>query len=280
MDAFTPREAALEYWFWTFHAGDLAFLVDFIVRRRTGEGEIRVSLWIRGQGRVEHFRTTAWSADANRITIGDGRLSPDGSSGAVADIAWDLSWSAGETAISPTPGLSGRAHPLDLRFLLRPDARFDGSVRVGGETFAVANEPGSFTHYWGRRLPDQWLWISATRFEGHPEQRLEAAIGRSRLWGTVPMATPIAYVWITDGRRSELTISPLNGLVRQRRDGGTISIDVRRWNGRRHRITCRAGTSQNDLGEGIRQTLSGELTLDGVSAVAGAVGVETRGWPL
>ena len=280
MDAFTPREAALEYWFWTFHAGDLAFLVDFIVRRRTGEGEIRVSLWVRGQGRVEHLQTAEWSADAQRIAIGDGQLSPDGSTGAVGDIAWDLSWSTVAKAISPTPGLSGRAHPLDLRFLLRPDARFNGSVRVGGETFAVANEPGSFTHYWGRRLPDHWLWISATRFEGHPEQRLEAAIGRSRLWGRIPMPSPIAYVWVTDGGRSELTVSPLNGLVRQRRDGDTISIDVGRWNGRRHRITCRAGPTQNDLGEGIRQTLFGELTLDGRSAVPETVGIETRGWPL
>jgi len=280
MDAFTPREAALEYWFWTFHAGDLAFLTDFIVRRRTGEGEIRISLWVRGQGRVEHFRTAEWSADSKRITIGDGPLAPDGSTGAVDDIAWNLRWSTGEQAISPTPGLSGRANPLDMKFLLRPDARFDGFVRIGGETFAVAKEPGSFTHYWGRRLPDQWLWISATRFEGHPEQRLEAAIGRSRLWGRFPMPTPISYVWITDGGRSELTVSPLNGLVRKRRDGDTIAIDVRRWNGQRHRITCRAGTSQNDLGEGIRQTLLGELTLDGLSAVAGTVGIETRGWPL
>src|SRR6185369_14016156 len=129
MDAFTSRGAAVEYWFWTFHAGDLAFLVDFIVRRRTGEGEIRVSLWVRGQGRVEHFRTTAWSAESKSITIGDGWLAPDGSTGSVGDIAWDLRWTTAGNAISPTPGLNGRAHPLDLRFLLRPDARFDGSVR-------------------------------------------------------------------------------------------------------------------------------------------------------
>jgi len=55
---------------------------------------------------------------------------------------------------------------------------------------------------------------------------------------------------------------------------------VRRWNGRQHRITCRAGTSYNDLGEGIRQTLLGELTLDGSTAIAGTVGIEARGWPL
>jgi len=86
MDAFTPRETALEYWFWTFHAGDLAFPVDFIVRRGAGEGEIRISLWVRGQGRVEHLRSAEWSADSKRITIGGGQLVPGGSTGAVGDI--------------------------------------------------------------------------------------------------------------------------------------------------------------------------------------------------
>ena len=44
MDPFAPRDhAALDYWFWKFHVGDLAFLVDVIVRRRTGTSETRVS---------------------------------------------------------------------------------------------------------------------------------------------------------------------------------------------------------------------------------------------
>lgn len=64
MDNFASREAPLEYWFGTFNAGDLGFLVDFIVRRRTGEGEVRVSLWVRGHGRVEHQLSDAWSTDA------------------------------------------------------------------------------------------------------------------------------------------------------------------------------------------------------------------------
>ena len=58
MDAFSPRpNAHLDYWFWKFHVGDLAFLVDLIVRRQTGLAEVRVSQWLRGVGRVVHDET-------------------------------------------------------------------------------------------------------------------------------------------------------------------------------------------------------------------------------
>ncbi len=182
MDDFAPRSAALEYWFWKFNSGDLAFLVDFIVRRRTGEAEVRVSLWVRGLGRVEHERGDVWSTDPRRVAIGESELQPQGSTGVAGDISWDLRWTGGADLVEPLPGLVARARPLDMQFLLRPGARFSGSVRVGSEIFAVDDVPGAFTHYWGRRLSEKWLWISATSFEGDPLRRLEVLIARSRLW--------------------------------------------------------------------------------------------------
>jgi hypothetical protein len=71
MDPFAPRDhAALDYWFWKFHIGDLAFLVDVIIRRRTGTSETRVSYWLRGTGRVLHEPAAAWSADTTVISVG------------------------------------------------------------------------------------------------------------------------------------------------------------------------------------------------------------------
>ena len=46
------RGAPLEYWFVKLHADGLAFLADFIVRRSIGQAEVRVSMWVRGQGTV------------------------------------------------------------------------------------------------------------------------------------------------------------------------------------------------------------------------------------
>ena len=36
----------------------------------------------------------------------------------------------------------------------------------------------------------------------------------------------------------------------------------------------------NDIGEGIVQTMHGDVSLDGSRAVSGTVGLEARGWPL
>ena len=71
MDAFSPRpNAHLDYWFWKFHVGDLAFLVDLIVRRQTGLAEVRVSQWLRGVGRVVHDETSDWSTSPAEVRIG------------------------------------------------------------------------------------------------------------------------------------------------------------------------------------------------------------------
>jgi hypothetical protein len=281
MDDFAPRSAALEYWFWKFHSGDLAFLVDFIVRRRTGDAEVRVSLWVRGLGRVVHQRDDDWSTDAGRVAIGGSQLQAQGSTGVAGDISWDLRWTGGADLVEPWPRVMARVQPLDMQFLLRPSARFSGSVRVGSATFAVDDVPGLLTHYWGRQLSEHWLWISATSFEDDPRRRLEVLIARSRLWGRIPLPMPTAYAWTTDGGRPELTISPLTGIVRLRRMGTDAVVDVRRLDGRRHRIVCRVGAVPvNDLGDGIRQTILGDLTLDEQRAVAETIGIESRGWPL
>jgi hypothetical protein len=277
MDDFASRAAPLEYWFWKFHAGDLAFLVDFILRRRTDQAEVRVSLWVRGEGRVEHLVSRSWSADTNTVSVGDQRLTPSGSTGAAADISWDLRWQPGEPLVDPRPGFLGPMHPFDMELLLRPAARFSGVVTVAGERFDVVDVPGLLTHYWGRRLARSWCWISATEFEDAPERRVEVLIARSGLWGRDPLVLPFAYLWTTDGQRSELTISPVTGLIRQREVSNGIAMDMVRINGRRHRLSCTAGADTfNDLGEGIRQTLLAELIFDGHRAVAGRTGLEFR----
>jgi hypothetical protein len=170
--------------------------------------------------------------------------------------------------------------PLDLSIVVRPEARFSGTIEIGGERFVVADLPGTFTHYWGRRLMDRWIWLSATQFEGAPERRLEAIVSSSRLFGGPPLPLAAAYVWTTDGTRQDLVVSPLNGVVRARRIPGGFALDAVRIGGPRHRVVATwGGTPTNDLGEGIRQTLHADLTIDGAAATSGTVGLETRGWP-
>jgi hypothetical protein len=281
MDAFSPRRNAhLDYWFWKFHVGDLAFLVDLIVRRQTGLAEVRVSQWLRGVGRVVHDETSDWSASAAEVRIGRTTIQPGRCVGSAEDIAWDLSWHEGEV-LSPLRGLIARVEPFDTTLVVWPNATFTGSIQVGGERFEVSDLPGTFYHYWGRRLADRWIWLSATNFEGHPDQRVEGLFAaRSRLYGRVAAPLPVSLLWTIDGDRRRELVSAVNAMVRVRADRSTVSVDARGILGARHRLVASWGdVTPNDIGEGIIQTMHADLTVDGVSANRGTVGLEVRGYP-
>src|SRR4029453_17821262 len=141
MDAFSPRpNANLDYWFWKFHVGDLAFLVDLIIRRQTGTGEVRVSQWLRGNGRVVHHETPDWSASPNEVRIGGTTLGPGRGVGSVEDISWDLSWREGHV-LTALRALVARFEPFDTTLVVWPDAIFTGSVLVGSERFDLNELP-------------------------------------------------------------------------------------------------------------------------------------------
>lgn len=284
MDGFATTGAAFEYWFFNFRAGALSILIDFIVRRGpSSDGvEIRVSRWVRGIGTVERS-VDPWREDPVAV-VGSaaGTFKREGSVGNVGACNWDLSWKLGDRRLDPRPRVFGPFHPADLELITFPAARFDGWVTVGDERFDVSASPGAITHYWGRRLPDRWTWISATEFPGRPGRRVEALEAWSRTWGRGP-SLPIGYLWTTDGLRDDLTISPVTGLIRVQRDrpaGGadlSISMSSLRLGGKSHRLHVYAPESVfNDLGEGIRQTLLADLTFDGLPAAPSSVGLELR----
>ena len=281
MDAFSPRpKANLDYWFWKFHVGDLAFLVDLIVRRQTGLAEVRVSQWLRGVGRVVHDETSDWSTSNAEVRIGRTILQQGRCTGSTDDIAWDLSWREGEV-LSPLRGLIARVEPFDTTLVVWPQARFSGSVQVGAERFELSDLPGTFYHYWGRRLADRWVWLSVTHLEGHPERRVEGLFAaRSRLYGRVPAPLPVSLLWTVDGDRREELVSAVNAIIRVKADRSTIAVEARGILGARHRLVASWGdVAPNDIGEGIIQTMHADLAVDGVQATSGTVGLEVRGYP-
>jgi hypothetical protein len=128
-------------------------------------------------------------------------------------------------------------------------------------------------------LADQWLWVSASRF-ADPAMRVEVSLSRQRLFGRIPLPLTLAFVWIARRDGEEMIVSGMRGLVRHRRRGLAWEVDAISLRGRRHRIVIDGGlVAPNDLGEGITQTLFGNLVVDGLPAEAQTVGVETRGWP-
>jgi hypothetical protein len=281
MDAFSPRpNAGVDYWFWKFHVGDLAFLVDLIVRRQRGLAEVRVSQWLRGVGRVVHDETSDWATSATEVRIGGTTLQQGRCVGLAEDISWDLSWRSGEV-LTPMRGLIARFEPFDTTLVVWPLATFSGAVRVGSERFELSDLAGTFYHYWGRRLADRWIWLSATQLEGHPDRRVEGLFGaRSRLYGRVPAPIPVSLLWTVDGDRREELVSAVNGIVRVKADRSKVVVDARGILGARHRLVASWGdVPPNDIGEDIIQTMHADLTIDGVPAVAQTVGLEVRGYP-
>ena len=272
-----PTGAALEYWFWTLHQPGLALLVDFIVRREPATLELRVARWVDGVGSVERRFADEWSIAGPTISLDGGRLEPDGSAGRVGAVAWELAWDRGPHLVDPRP--RGPLHPLDLEALIRPSATFSGFVSVDDRRWDVDAAPGMLDHYWGPRLFDRWTWISATGFVDDPDRRLEAFVARSRVFGRTPPVMPLGYLWVGGGRDDdgEMTVSPVTGLVRSRRDGERIRLRSLRLDGKRHQLDCWAPADTFvDLGEGIRTTLLGDADLDGRSARPGTVGLEFR----
>ena len=282
--ALAVRRAPLEYWFIHFHAGELGFLVDFICRQKPSPiVEVRVSRWVRGTGAVVRdvgLPVTGPSLAGSATATFDATRS----AGVVADCRWDLSWDVGRFEVNSKPWFFGPFEPTDIALLALPGATFDGWVEVAGERFEVARRAGAVTHYWGRRLADRWIWISATDFPDEPQRRLEAGVAWTRTWGRGP-AVPVGYIWTTDGEGEDMMRSPVSGLARivsrssSSAETVSLTMDSLRPIGKRHRITVSAPAATfNDLGESIHQTLIADLSIDGVHARPGSVGFELRGW--
>ena len=148
MDPFAPRDdAALDYWFWKFHVGDLAFLVDVIVRRGTGSSETRVSCWAardwKGAARAIRGVVGRHGSDP----VGDTELRPGRSFGQVGDVQWDLEWSPGEAIVSPLHGMVARFEPFDTSIVVWPehDSRGRSRSAPSGSTYSTSQAPSLTT---------------------------------------------------------------------------------------------------------------------------------------
>ncbi len=269
------RGTPLEYWFWTVRTREVGLIVDLIIRRQLGLAEVRVSAWTPSVQPVVHDVSTTWSADAFGVRVGSAHVDANGSTGSAGAIAWDLSWELGPARLAPRPGWLGPLHPFDMELVGMPRAHLRGSLHIGDRALLL-DDPGTVNHYWGRRLPDSWAWVSVI---GSDEDRgfgLEALLVQSRLWGR-RARIPAGYVWLLEQGRVEQTVVPLTGVVSASAGATHVEITSLRMDGRRHRISCTAASeSFNDAGEGIRQSVLATASLDGRQIVAGTAMLELR----
>jgi hypothetical protein len=276
MHDLSARGSPLEYWFWKVRTPEGGAIVDYIVRGDPATAEVRVSTWRPDVCPPIHEGSDDWAGDERGIRIGGSHLDGAGSAGSAGDVRWEVRWELGEPRLAPRPDWFGPLHPFDMELVARPHARISGLLRLGPRTIKL-DGAGVVAHYWGRRLPDRWTWISASGFDDDPGARLEALLVSSRLWGG-PLHVPAGYVWLSEDGHAQETIEPLTGAIRVSRDGHAVKLTSTRADGRRHTIECAAPPeSFNTIGDGIQQSLSADLTLDGRLRAQGSVGLEFRG---
>jgi hypothetical protein len=112
------------------------------------------------------------------------------------------------------------------------------------------------------------VWLSATQFVGHPSRRVEGVFGvRTRLFGRAPMPTAVSILWTTDGDRREELVANVNAMIGVKPTASGVTIEARGV-GKRHRLAATwSEVSPNDIGEGIIQTMHGDLRFDDLEAV-------------
>lgn len=250
---FGPRpKAPLEFSFFKVNAGPVALLVDWIERRREGERWLRVSIHS-SNGREVLSKEISGAAPA----IG-GSLSEVRTQGSVGEVSWSLDIDAGSDRIAPDVPPAGLLRMADLALESAPRATFTGTIRHRGQDFELRGARGHLSHYWGRQLPAEWWWVSASQFEG-ADLAVECGVIRSALWGA-PVGLRLGYLFFHRPERARsraLWMAPL-GLARVTGSPDSFVIRVRRMGAPTVSLAC-TGRDYGDLGEGIMNTLVGDV---------------------
>jgi hypothetical protein len=132
------------------------------------------------------------------IKVGESLLEPGVARGSAAteslEASWDLRYGSEAGAFHHLPYAWLYRAPLPKTKFLSPypDARFDGSVTVAGETIEVHGWPGMIGHNWGTEHAERWVWIQASEFRESDGGYFDAALGRIKVAG---MTTP----WVGNG---------------------------------------------------------------------------------
>lgn len=84
-----------------------------------------------------------------------------------------------------------------------PDAVFDGTLEVDGESIEIAGWPGMIGHNWGTEHAERWIWLEGTGFADAPDTWFDAGAARVKLGRRVSPWVPSGFLSL-DGVRHRL----------------------------------------------------------------------------
>jgi hypothetical protein len=285
LGGFGRRRAALDFAFFKLNVPEegFALLVDFIVRRARGVGQVRASVhgaaadgvhWLEQPLSACRFEG---SGEGEEASIGPCRLGRARSAGTVGPVSWELAFRAAGPALVPLPAALERLRPTDLFLKSAPEVVFTGAVTVPGAAYVVREARGMLSTYHGRALPPRWSWVSCNVFD-RPEVVLECTLARTRLFGAPFAQMDAGYFHLRAGGAAETIVAPFDGVVAVEGTRERFVLVARRRRGaREHRVTCWAPpAAYHDLGDGVHTTLVGSCEIHGLARAEGTAALEER----
>ena len=267
---FTPHPStALEYWFFKVNAGPIALIVDWIERRRLNEHVLRASIHSPYKREVLFEKTNALMSPDNFLTT-------QRTVGHLGDTAWELDIEPGHDWIKPDIFPAGLLQMTDLRLVSAPLTTFTGWICHGPQRITLDHVPGLISQYWGRQLAPEWWWVSAHQFD-QEGITVECTVLRSRLWGT-SLQFPLAYLYLHRPDKREFDVAPLR-MAYATGSPEEFQLEIHRF-GKEKIILMGSGREYGDFGDGIINTLTGDLEMrEGNRVIAraqGTAGLERR----
>jgi hypothetical protein len=261
--------AALEYWFFKVNYGSMALLVDWIIRRKSNEKILRVSIH-------SPYKREVLFESLPSVMTDDKFLKTSHTKGTCGEVSWDLAIDLQNKWIVPDIFPNRLTKMTDIVLDSAPLARFSGWIRHGKEEMNFQNVAGMVSQYWGRGLAPEWWWLSVNQFE-QAGYALEASVFRSRLWG-LPLELPFAYLYLRQPEKESLSMLPF-GLAQVTGNPEAFEATFRRIGAPPLRLVC-TGRDYGDLGDNIINTLVGDMQVwegDKLMAEArGTAGLERR----
>jgi hypothetical protein len=123
----------------------------------------------------------------------------------VSRASWSLRFAGDDRPARYLPADWLYAAPLPRTKFVAPfpDAVFDGTLEVDGETIEIAGWPGMIGHNWGTEHAERWIWLEGTGFADSPDTWFDAGAARVKLGSRTSPWVPSGFLSL-DGVRHRL----------------------------------------------------------------------------
>ena len=197
--------------------GRVGIWIRHTVHKRPGE-EPTGSIWFTLFDRAAPApRATKVTVPAGRLSappgswirVSDAEIGPGVATGSVDTEGLAASWSL------HFDGPSEPCHYLPADWLYEaplprtkfvapfPDAVFDGTLEIAGESIDVSGWPGMIGHNWGSEHAERWVWLEGSGFPDAPDAWFDAGAARIKLGSRVSPWVPSGMLTL-DGVRHRL----------------------------------------------------------------------------